>query len=285
MSAAPRVSVIIPAYRARGTLPAALWSVAASGLPPDQVEVVIAPDDGDSYDDLPEHGLRLTRCDHHHVATGAGPARNRGLAAARGRLVAFLDADDTWEPGYLAALLPLTATRGAAFGQTCIMAGETPILRLPGPGQDRLRIADMGRTGASFHPVARRELVGPFVAHPSQDVLHSIEVLALCGGACPLARVAYRLHLSRQSATAADDFAERLDTAYAGHIARIEAGQSRVPPPLVDTARAAFEAKGALNRAYRQTGAGRLFYQFMAERLRAAWQGDQGRTGRTRKPA
>jgi len=40
-------------------------------------------------------------------SVGAGAARNRGVAAARTDLVAFLDGDDLWTPDHLATLIPL----------------------------------------------------------------------------------------------------------------------------------------------------------------------------------
>ena len=138
----PCVSVIIPAFRARDSLPAALASVAASGLPPAGIEVVLAPDDGDSYDGLPEHGLRLVRCAPDHVASGAGAARNRALARARAPIVAFLDADDSWEPGYLAALLPLAGRHGVAFGRTRVLCDGRPLIVLPGTERAHLVLDD-----------------------------------------------------------------------------------------------------------------------------------------------
>jgi hypothetical protein len=263
----PLVSVLIPAFQAGGTLPAALASIAGSGLPPDRIEVVIAPDDGQGYDDLPDHGLTLTRCATHHTATGAGPARNRAIARAGGSYIAFLDSDDTWEPGYLAALLPLAQAQGAAFGRTRILLDETPLLNLPEPHRQRLSIADLGRTGASFHPVLRRDLAGPFADRPSQDVLHTLEVLSLMGGAAPLAPVAYNLHLSPQSATADRRFAERVAQGYAHHINDITAGRTRIRAAHIAAARTAFQAKARLNRAYMAAGTQRFFYQFMQDRL------------------
>ena len=55
------------------------------------------------------------------IQSGAGPTRNRALQAAKGDYIAFLDADDTWEKNYLAAVLPLAQNFGAAFGSTSVL--------------------------------------------------------------------------------------------------------------------------------------------------------------------
>ena len=140
--------MVIPAHQARATLGDALASVAVSGLPVGQLEVVIAPDDGDSYDDVPDFGMQLTRCAAHHIATGAGAARNRALACAQAPYIAFLDADDTWAPDYLSALLPLARRAGAAFGQTSVLRDEDALMMLPGIDRDILEFSDFARTGA-----------------------------------------------------------------------------------------------------------------------------------------
>ncbi len=89
-----RISVIVPAHNAGRFLVEALDSVFEQGL--DDPEVVVV-DDGSS-DDTAEvarrygHGVRVLS----QPQSGSGRARNVGLAATTGGLVAFLDADDIW---------------------------------------------------------------------------------------------------------------------------------------------------------------------------------------------
>lgn len=88
------VSVIIPAYNSSATIGRALDSVFAQTYSAFEVIVV---DDG-SRDDLPgaiaPYASRLRLI--HQENSGAAAARNAGVRAARGRYLAFLDADDFW---------------------------------------------------------------------------------------------------------------------------------------------------------------------------------------------
>ena len=92
----PQTSVIIPCYRVQEFLPEALESIARQTVP---VREVILIDDG-SPDPLSYPAgwngppLRLIRTTNRGLAA----ARNRGIAEASGEFVAFLDADDVWEP-------------------------------------------------------------------------------------------------------------------------------------------------------------------------------------------
>jgi glycosyltransferase involved in cell wall biosynthesis len=102
----PTTTVIIPAYQAAATLPAALASVAAQSHPADEV-IVLDDASGDATaavaeawrDRLP---LTVIRKD---VNGGLGAARRDAIAASRGTLVALLDADDYWLPDHLEVLL------------------------------------------------------------------------------------------------------------------------------------------------------------------------------------
>lgn len=88
------VSVVIPAYNAERFLADAIRSVQAQDHEP--VEIIVV-DDG-STDGTGEVARSLgVRCVR-QANSGHAAARNSGVALAQGELVAFLDADDTWEP-------------------------------------------------------------------------------------------------------------------------------------------------------------------------------------------
>lgn len=97
----PAVTVLITAYNAEATLRRAIDSVYVQDF--DDLEIVIVDDgslDGTSavaasYDRPEIRLFSLTK------NVGVCAALNHGLAQARGRYVAFLDADDEWLPGKL----------------------------------------------------------------------------------------------------------------------------------------------------------------------------------------
>src|SRR5258705_5864352 len=109
---APEISVLLPVRDAAATLAAALDSTLASVGPSFEL---IAIDDG-SRDGTAELLDTRARRDPrlrvlHRPARGIAPALGEGLAAARGRLIARMDADDETHPERLAAQAELLAAR------------------------------------------------------------------------------------------------------------------------------------------------------------------------------
>jgi len=95
------VSVVIPVFNGAATLPAAIASVRRQTHPALEILVI---DDG-STDATPQIIQSLAAADLrplHQANGGASSARNAGIRAARGDLIAFLDADDEWLPEKLA---------------------------------------------------------------------------------------------------------------------------------------------------------------------------------------
>src|SRR3954470_20778567 len=88
------VSVVVPAYNAVRTLPATMASIEAQTVEP--LEVILV-DDGSS-DSTVELATALGARVVSQANAGHAAARNTGVAAAQGRYVAFVDADDLWLP-------------------------------------------------------------------------------------------------------------------------------------------------------------------------------------------
>ncbi len=114
----PRISIIIPVYKSKETIAACLDSVTAQTL--GDLEVLLVDDHGG--DGTLEKARR-------HLADYAGPvrfrfletpynsgpgvARNVGIQAATGEYLAFLDSDDTLEPGFCEKLYAAAAAVNA----------------------------------------------------------------------------------------------------------------------------------------------------------------------------
>jgi glycosyltransferase involved in cell wall biosynthesis len=105
----PLISCIVPVYNNAQYVAEALDSIFAQTYRPLEVIVV---DDGSTDDTAAVVGRYSDRVTYIRQANG-GPAlaRNRGLAAARGEFVAFLDADDWWHPEKLARQMARFAER------------------------------------------------------------------------------------------------------------------------------------------------------------------------------
>lgn len=92
----PSVSLIIPCYNAASYIGEALNSIAAQSYP--SIEIIIVDDGSDdrTAEIAAGHGPEYTIVRRPRGGTAA--ARNSGVTAAKGELLAFMDADDLLHP-------------------------------------------------------------------------------------------------------------------------------------------------------------------------------------------
>lgn len=117
----PLVSVIIPAYQCGGTVRQAIESALRQKI--DQEILVINDCSGDDLDSIMEEYKEIPEVRYLKNAEnlGAAGSRNRGVELARGKYIAFLDADDWWEDGKLSRQVALLEEKQ---GVLCCTARE-----------------------------------------------------------------------------------------------------------------------------------------------------------------
>jgi glycosyltransferase involved in cell wall biosynthesis len=103
----PVVSVVIPTYNYGRFVTAAVDSVLAQTRPADEIIVIDDGSTDDTRDRLAGCRDRITYV--YQANQGLPAARNTGIRAARGDLIAFLDSDDLWHPRKLEAQLAVLA--------------------------------------------------------------------------------------------------------------------------------------------------------------------------------
>lgn len=129
----PLISVVVPLYNKAPYVARALASILAQRA---SMEIIVVDDgstDGgaERIAALKDPRITLLR----QANAGPGAARNRGLAHASGELIAFLDADDEWLPGYLEtaelalARHPDAATYTAAYLESPAERSSEPMWR------------------------------------------------------------------------------------------------------------------------------------------------------------
>jgi glycosyltransferase involved in cell wall biosynthesis len=102
------VTCVIPTHRRPQLLARALESALAQTLAPGEV-IVVDDEASDAARAVASAAAESARCPVRYLthSRGRGPStsRNVGAESARGEWLAFLDDDDAWLPGYLAAAL------------------------------------------------------------------------------------------------------------------------------------------------------------------------------------
>jgi glycosyltransferase involved in cell wall biosynthesis len=163
--------VIIPTRDRRSALSLALRS--ALGQQGTELEVIVVDDGSTDGTDYFVRGIRDPRMRllRNGSAQGVSAARNRGIAEARGRWIAFLDDDDVWGPDKLQLQIDTleASGRGWAYGGEVIVNPELRVLDgSPPPSPDEVVMAlehyDAVPGGASS-VIASADLlarVGPF---------------------------------------------------------------------------------------------------------------------------
>jgi len=106
MNHPPAVSVVVPLFNKGPYVTRCLESICRQTF--GDFEVVVVDDgstdgSGSVAEGLEDPRVRVIR----QPNRGVGAARNRGISESAGALVAFLDADDEWEPGFLEAIAGL----------------------------------------------------------------------------------------------------------------------------------------------------------------------------------
>jgi glycosyltransferase involved in cell wall biosynthesis len=161
----PKVSVIIPAYNSMTYLPKTLESVLRQTFTDFEVLII---NDGSS-DNIVEWALQIADPRVRLISQpnqGVSVARNIGITHAQGEYIAFLDADDLWQPTKLekqVRCLEDDPAAGLVYTWTAFIdesdqpTGVSIVSHAEGNVWKQIVVRDMISTGSS--PMTRRECI------------------------------------------------------------------------------------------------------------------------------
>jgi len=163
---APLVSIVLPTRNRAACLGEAIDSVLAQSYPHWELLVVDDGSEDDTATVLARYGdarLRSFRIAY----AGSAAARNHALKQARGELIAYLDSDNTWFPGFLAGAVAAFAadpTLELAYGVLASEVHAPGALTIIAPAFDRdfLETANYIDTNVVVHRRALYDSLGGF---------------------------------------------------------------------------------------------------------------------------
>lgn len=182
----PTISVVIPHFSDLAGLEICLSALAAQTYPSELVQIVIA-------DNASPEGIERVKAVAGGRATvvlvtdrGAGPARNGGVAASTGKVLAFIDSDCVAEPDWLAEGVRALSAYDLVGGHVRVLVGDEQRMT-PVEAFERVFAFDFksyiekkGFTGAGnlFCPRVLFEAVGGFRTGVSEDLEWSRRAVA-----------------------------------------------------------------------------------------------------------
>lgn len=174
----PHVSVVIPHYNDLQRLAACLASLAAQTYPADHIDIIVA----DNASPQGEDAVRSAVGEHASVILvtdrGAGPARNGGVAASRGEILAFIDSDCIADPDWIAEGVQALEEHDFIGGRVTVQI-DNPVKMTGAEAYEAVFAFDFetyikkrGFTGSGNLFVRRRifDAVGGFKAEVSEDM-------------------------------------------------------------------------------------------------------------------
>ena len=252
------VSVVMPAFAAEATIGRAVASLLAQTH--GDWEAVIVADDGQDYAAiLAGAGItdsRLRFVSTGKVRSGCHNARNVGLAAAAGEIIATLDSDDLYEPQRLALLAPLAAAHGAAVDNLATVSEATGgrlYTAFPETAAEPSLSADgLLQLDSPLFPVVRREFAMPRLpgVEYAEDVIANLRLIECLGSLPLLPRPLYQYRVMAGSLCHDENSGAAFEAAYSAYLARLGDGDAFGLSRTRPAALRGFARKRAVNRSF-----------------------------------
>jgi succinoglycan biosynthesis protein ExoO len=250
------VSVVIPACQAAATIGQTVVSLLAQTYR--CWEAIIVADDAQDYAAiLADNGItdsRLRFVSTGAVRSGCHNARNIGLAAACGEIIAHLDADDRYDAHRLEALAPLAAAHGAVVDKVAVVSDTTGEMLYSAPCGPTtcLSAHTLLDLGAPLSAVLHRRfaelrLTGVEYA---EDVIANLRLLERVGPIPVFPQALYQYRVVDGSLSHSDNSGAYFDTAYSAYLGRLRHGDGLSLVRNRAAALTGFARKRAVNRLF-----------------------------------